>query len=1597
MSTGMVNRPTRKKSIIFKDYMHFRNWYNFMTRNQTDNNVYKMYYIEDGVKKTVKPPKKKIDPKTGEPAFISGPETWVQRQVRKNTEALEARRKALRQQDLKDIDELESGESLGDADVQLESREGSVFDASEQLAVHLENVGSTFTFDGINQVGRPMSAVSIFPERSQIVKGQITEDDINKFIANNQDLITGNQDVLAMGTWFEESENQTYLDLSSVLPHDEAKRLGRDYNQKAVFNLEILQEVDTGGTGEALPNLKPEIERINDIRSILGQPLEARAGGVFDTVDIAEAKRRGLPLDNMESVNGSQIRMYGYDRTRPSFQDDEQHEIRSGVTYIFNRRIQTPEGERRLITAHRNTDSAEKELNALKRLAKNDAKSGAPKGYITVGFSLNGEQSTNGNPDVYSYIIKRLRSAYEGQELIDQTNKRVNGIVRSNRAKVIARIQKAATEDGRQSLAEMFVDEGISIKTDEQAKFVLDFLEDKKSPLAFPERVASSTAFTKDGVIKRADLFKAVNDPMFDDADLGTIVAFVKVPYKIDGEGNVTGFSVAKAEGDPFEGAIVVDPAVENEFEGHRIAERQYVIEDIIPDYSLSMGTIEGDEIDPATGRPVRIKARRRRLSSAVKKAQAAIEEGKEPGAYEAKIRSKVRGQASDSVFKGVVNIDYGNAEADANDIYMTSRGPVSKPLLGVRAAEQQQLESRTGSVFESRQADEAPLTRPEGQFEVREKTAFQKFKNLAIKRLQDKYVDILSIQEDVEAFLGRPVEESKDFRMKEELMYGKAANDLAKLNEKVDNLTATMNRLGVSTGELTDYMYALHAPERNALILERDGVENGSGMSTEDAARIYALFEDAGKIDALNEALALVREIQQDTRDTMVKFGLETQETIDAWESIFENYAPLAGLATDENSSSSARYPTGGAGLQVKGPTTKRAKGRKTKADNLIAQVVAQNSAVKIQARKNEVLMSLHDLIKDNPNSKVWGIVDKAEFGAVGVVPIRVNGEQKYLKFNDPSYAESLNGMSIARSNALAKLLRPLNSWLRRSFTTLNPEFFVANFLRDIQTAMFHAASEAEIEGGEIMGARVLSDMYKNVGPTLKALLNETNPKTLGKLFAENPMLAKYYQEFKDDGGQTGWAYQKTLEQIASELEKETGNTTKAQEFIAKTRENTVGFIEGINDAFENSIRLSSYIAARDAGVSRAKAAQFAKNITVNFNKQGEWGQVANSVYLFFNASIQGTARLGKAMLSSKPPKAPDGSQRNWAQRRTTAQVMAAGLTTLSAMLASLGRAMSEEDKDGVLYWDKIPDYVKERNLVIMWDGKNYIKIPMPYGYNLFANVGTAAVDVSGGGKEIDEALLFLGQSFMSSFSPISFGQSKDLYTYATKAVVPTAFKPFVDIATNETYFGGRVYAEQSPFGAPKPESSMAFKSPEMVRDFFKLMNEATGGSDQVSGGLDFNPDKTWHLIDYFIGGAGQFVERSTGTAYTLGQKIANDADIKFEFNDVPLLRQIYGEPAKFIDYAAYRERTNEIAQLVREAKDPSARRDDRERYAGLRGLYNASKATEKKLKRVREARKEARKIKGYAERAVRMQELQDMELMLIMRFNKYYDEIRK
>ena len=955
-------------------------------------------------------------------------------------------------------------------------------------------------------------------------------------------------------------------------------------------------------------------------------------------------------------------------------------------------------------------------------------------------------------------------------------------------------------------------------------------------------------------------------------------------------------------------------------------------------------------------------------------------------------------------------NVNYGEEIANDNDVMLSNDGPIQRPP---RQEETDTFESRSRSVFDvaslvERAATADPSVRPEGEFIQRQYTAFQLFKNLAYKRFVDKFGDILNLQEDVESFLGRRVASNQDFRSVEQLMYGKAAQDLERLEKKIEDITSKMKELGIKPGEMTDYLYALHAPERNKLILEREGVENGSGLSDAEAEGILDGLTSERKAE-LDQVVKLIRQMQQDTRDMQVEFGLESRENMDEYESQFENYVTLAGLAVDEADSKTTTHATGGVGLQVKGPINRQAKGRKTRADNLLAQTIAQANATIMAARKNEVLMSLHDLIKENPNSKVWSIENKADYADKdNVVPIRVEGEQKYIRFVDPSYAATLKNMTIPRMKFFARLLRAPNNWLRRSFTTLNPEFVISNFARDIQSALFSAAAEADIQGGQILGKKVMGDMVRLVGPPLKAIMKETNPKSLGKLFEENPLLAKYYQEFKDDGGKTGWGYVKPLKEIAERLEKETGGKTKAQEILGKVKENTIDVVEGVNEAFEDSIRLSSYVAAREAGVSRQDAAVFAKNITVNFNKHGEYGQIANSLYLFFNASVQGSARVIRSLGFKAPNSQTEllrkqgflGKAQDYKNRMSAGQKMAAGLTIFSAMVAMAGRAMSDEDEDGVLYWDKIPDYVKERNLIFMFDGKNYIKIPLPYGFNIFANLGTAAVDTAAGGKEVDESMMFLANSIMSSFSPISFGQSKDLVTYLGKAGIFTALKPIAEIMANETYFGGPVYAEQSTYGVVKPESSMSFKSPRVVENFFEWLNEATGGSKEKSGLIDINPDKVWHILDYFGGGAVQFGVRTVQTGVKVYEKI-KDPDVPIEFNDVPLMRKLYGEPSKYYDFEKYKEREEEITQLYRELKDPEIRKKqfekDPDRYKNVGRLYEGIKVINKRLKVIRKAKRDARDIKDYAERMIRIEELMQLERTEIMRFNKLYDEIYK
>ena len=52
--------------------------------------------------------------------------------------------------------------------------------------------------------------------------------------------------------------------------------------------------------------------------------------------------------------------------------------------------------------------------------------------------------------------------------------------------------------------------------------------------------------------------------------------------------------------------------------------------------------------------------------------------------------------------------------------------------------------------------------------------------------------------------------------------------------------------------------------------------------------------------------------------------------------------------------------------------------------------------------------------------------------------------------------------------------------------------------------------------------------------------------------------------------------------------------------------------WVSDYNDMLENSTRLAVYMEAREAGISKKRAAQLAKDVTLNFNRKGTGGHTS-------------------------------------------------------------------------------------------------------------------------------------------------------------------------------------------------------------------------------------------------------------------------------------------------------------------------------------------------------------------------------------------------
>lgn len=894
-----------------------------------------------------------------------------------------------------------------------------------------------------------------------------------------------------------------------------------------------------------------------------------------------------------------------------------------------------------------------------------------------------------------------------------------------------------------------------------------------------------------------------------------------------------------------------------------------------------------------------------------------------------------------------------------------------------------------------------------------------------ATRKVVDRFFPIKKIQGAIESKLGSKLSKEQNFRQAEIAMHGKAANQM----QDFANITKTLIKDTVKSDltevegkskvdRLSDYLMARHAKERNEHIRKlplRDPDntevnEAGSGMTDKEADAMLNSFK--GKELAAVERLAeRVDTILEETRQIMLDAGLITELQKDVLTNYYKYYVPLQGFETEDLSSDMAT--AFGLSINVKGKETKRASGRTSKADNVLANIVGFRNSMIVRAEKNRVMQSLYEMVKQNPDPSIWKIYSKkrpdmewgqTSGGKVGWVPanmdnskkyasLKIKGKQYYIKFANERLAQVLDSASVEKTDLMTKTMGKFNRYLSTVLTTYNPEFMISNALRDIQAAIINQASERDISHNSLQDKTFIRATIKSTLPAIKTIYRVERGKS------SNTELDKYYREFKEDGAKTDWFYAKNVDGIKKDIQKMVNAESKGKNAVSGTIDavKAIGnWLDDGNTAVENGVRLASYMEARKAGVTREDAAEFAKELTINFNQKGELGTLANTMFLFFNASVQGTVRFGKAMTTLKKTVEDDGSVKYGLNR---AQKMAAAMTAASAINTMINIASSDDDEDGVSFYDKIPDYEKERNLIIMnpWsDEGDYFKVPLPYGYNVFHNLGTIATEVSLGNREAGDGVGFMINSLVGAFNPLSMPESDSALVKTIKTIAPTILRPAIELVANESHFGSSIYNENFPVGTPKPESELGRASTNQnIVAITQWLNEVTGGSEYTSGLADVNPDKVEHMLEFLGGGTLKFINNVSKTGNYIFER-ANGEEVEIKAREIPFLRKVYGEPSEFISKEIYYDRKTEIDQLYDEYRSDVTGNKGKERYKGITALKNKQKASDKRLKEIRNQMKKINKIVDPIEKSKKMKAARDRETKIINNFNKRYNELR-
>ena len=759
---------------------------------------------------------------------------------------------------------------------------------------------------------------------------------------------------------------------------------------------------------------------------------------------------------------------------------------------------------------------------------------------------------------------------------------------------------------------------------------------------------------------------------------------------------------------------------------------------------------------------------------------------------------------------------------------------------------------------------------------------------------MQDKHIDLRRVTEAIKS-TGKQIADSVNAYLQEELFHGRAAERTKLFLEKeMTPLVEEMRMRGVKMADFEEYLWMRHAEERNLAMEERnpdrDDNKALSGIDTE-TARDYLANLSPEKRKAYESLAKRVDAMNKGTRRVWVEYGLESPNTVQSMEDAYDNYVPLMREDMDHGHGGGT-----GQGFSVKGNATKRATGSNRAVVDILANMALARERAIVRGEKNRVALALIGLATLNPNPEFWKVNTPPTIRTVnertGLVEVRV--DPAYKSRDNVVMARTVrNGKVVEysvtfnehdeRAMRMALSLKNLDQdqmseWLgsignvTRYFaavnTQYNPMFGVINIIRDIGSGALNLTT-TKLKGKE---GRILKD----VPGALRGIYKDIRNRRGGKPATSE--WSKLFEEFKAEGGQTGFRDQyknakDRAEAIEQALNPDWWMDTKvgkvltaggalnapAGVFADKAVKPTFEWLSDYNEAMENAVRLAAYKEARDMGLSKQESASIAKNLTVNFNRKGRIGREMGSLYAFFNASVQGTARMAETLVG------PRGKQ-----------IIAGGIAL--GVMQAVAMAMAGMDDD------EPPDFVKDRNIIIPTGDGKYLSIPMPLGFNVLSVLGRSIAEAFIYGKPMKRAL-HVGEVMLDMFNPI--GTASVLQT-----LTPTVADPLAAIIENKDWTGKPIAREDFNSLSPTPGHSRAKDTSTAIsRGISEALNYLTGGNKYRAGMISPTPDQ----IDYLAAQVGGGVWRETSKVGQAAESVITGQELPSYKR--PLVGKFYGD----------------------------------------------------------------------------------------------------